>query len=86
MQAMTEFHYLLLGASYLQVYNRISGRCIQELGIAGPAGMQLSPQSGRCTMLLRDAEAAQTFLVAGKQLMTLAISARYQFTIGCSLL
>ena len=37
-------------------------------------------------MLLRDAEAAQTFLIAGKQLMTLAISACHQFTIGCSLL
>ena len=73
MQAMTEFHYILLGASILQVYNRISGRCVQELAIAGPAGMQPSPGSGRCTMLLRDAEAAQTFLVAGERLMSLAI-------------
>ena len=71
MQAMTEFHYLLLGASYLQVYNRISGQGVQELALAGPADLQLSPQSGRCTMLLRDAEAAQTFLVAGKRLMCL---------------
>ena len=71
MQAMTEFHYLLLGASHLQVYNRISGRCVQELAVGGPAGMQLTSQGGRSIMLLRDAEAAQIFLVAGKQLMHL---------------
>ncbi len=64
LQAMTEFHYLLLDPRTLRIYNRISGQAVQELAISGAGGVLPSPQ-GTFSMLLRDAEAAQTYLMAG---------------------
>ena len=65
MQAMTEFHYLLLGPNCLHIYNRISGQLVQEVAISGPGGVLPAAQEAS-SMLLRDAEAAQAYLVAGK--------------------
>ena len=64
-QAMTEFHYLLLGERCLCIYNRISGQLVQEVAISGPGGVLTSGQ-GASSMLLRDAEAAQAYLIAGE--------------------
>ena len=65
MQAMTEFHYLLLGQKSLHIYSRISGQLGQEVAISGPGGV-LPAAQGASSMLLRDAEAAQVYLVAGE--------------------
>ena len=64
-QAMTEFHYLLLDQSSLRIYNRISGQLVQEIAISGPGGMLPSAQ-GASSVLLRDAEAAQVYVVVGE--------------------
>ncbi len=64
-QAMTEFHDLLLDEKCLCIYNHISGQLVQEVAISGPGGVLPSGQ-GACSMLLRDAEAAQAYLIAGE--------------------
>ncbi len=64
-QAMTEFHYLLLGQNSLHIYSRISGQLVQQVAISGPGGV-LPAAQGASSMLLRDAEAAQVYLVAGE--------------------
>ena len=65
---MTEFHYLLLDPRTLRIYNRISGQPVQELAISGP-GCVLPSSHGTFSMLLRDAEATQTYLMAGETLV-----------------
>lgn len=65
---MTEFHYIMLDPRTLRIYNRISGQPVQELAMSGPDGVLPSSQ-GTFSMLLRDAEAAQTYLMAGETLV-----------------
>lgn len=68
-QAMTQFHVLLLTARNLQVVSRISGQTVQDIPLSSsvptlPAGAFLG--------LIRDEETGSIFLMAGGQLVHIA--------------
>lgn len=65
MQALTQFHVLLLSAGRLLLVSRISGQVVQEVPLSS-LGSGVAPHSTALLALLRDRETSTIYLSAGE--------------------